>query len=340
MESTFSTVRLRTKFTRGARSRCAALAMTFKLIESAQDRWRAVNAPHLVVLVRTGARFERGQLVERSGMIEAVIPNLDAPDLGGPREASIPVSGDARLWAERVGTGSPVVLLHGAGMDSRLWDRIVPELARCHDVIRYDARGLGRSTPPDEPFSDVEDLRAVLDYFGLRQAALVGLSMGGESALDFALTHPEKVTALALVGASVSGHRWPKGPELTAYATARRERHTIALAELELSIWAGMGPTAPGWELINAMVTHNAARRIVSEQHCAAGQNAEARLADVAAPTLVVHGDRDHPEIGVIARLLAAGIPGAHGEIIPNADHYLPLRAPEHLTKLLLAHLP
>ncbi|MEV5145132.1 IS256 family transposase [Streptomyces sp. NPDC052727] len=64
IESTFSTVRLRTKVTRGAGSRTAALAMVFKLIESAQARWRAVNAPHLVALVRAGARFERGHLVE------------------------------------------------------------------------------------------------------------------------------------------------------------------------------------------------------------------------------------------------------------------------------------
>jgi putative transposase len=61
----FSTVRLRTKVTRGADSSAAALAMTSKLIESAQDRRRAVNAPHLVALVRAGARFERGDLVER-----------------------------------------------------------------------------------------------------------------------------------------------------------------------------------------------------------------------------------------------------------------------------------
>lgn len=65
IESTFATVRLRTKVTKGAGSRGAALAMVFKLIESAQARWRAVNAPHLVALVRAGARFERGHLAER-----------------------------------------------------------------------------------------------------------------------------------------------------------------------------------------------------------------------------------------------------------------------------------
>jgi len=65
IESTFATVRLRTKVTKGAGSAAAALAMVFKLVESAQARWRAVNAPHLVALVRAGARFERGHLVER-----------------------------------------------------------------------------------------------------------------------------------------------------------------------------------------------------------------------------------------------------------------------------------
>jgi transposase-like protein len=67
IESTFSTVKLRTKVTRGAGSPAAALAMAFELVESAQARWRAITAPHLVALVRAGARFENGHLVERSG---------------------------------------------------------------------------------------------------------------------------------------------------------------------------------------------------------------------------------------------------------------------------------
>ncbi len=65
IESTFATVRHRTKVTKGPGSKAAGLAMAFKLIQAAQHRWRAVNAPHLVALVRAGARFERGQLVER-----------------------------------------------------------------------------------------------------------------------------------------------------------------------------------------------------------------------------------------------------------------------------------
>ena len=65
IESTFSSVRLRTRVTKGPGSKAQGLAMAFKLLESAQDRWRAVNGPHLVALVRAGARFETGKLIER-----------------------------------------------------------------------------------------------------------------------------------------------------------------------------------------------------------------------------------------------------------------------------------
>ncbi|MFI6484337.1 alpha/beta fold hydrolase [Nonomuraea sp. NPDC050663] len=259
----------------------------------------------------------------------------------GTLEFRVPAPGGGLLWAERGGRGSPVVLLHGAGMDSRLWDSVVPELRRHHDVIRYDARGLGRSAPPDGPFDDLDDLRAVLDHFGLPAAALVGLSMGGETALDFALARPERVTALALVGTSVSGHAWPSDAETDAYGRARREGDAAALAGLELSVWASMGRAAPGGALIETMVRDNAERRLVSEHHLAffPGREAESRLDRITAPTLVLHGDRDHPEIAVIAGRLVAGLPHAHGQVVAGADHYLPLRAPDRLAGLLLAHL-
>jgi len=70
IELTFATVRHRTKVTKRPGSKATGMAMAFKLIEAAQERWRAVNAPHLVALVRAGARFECGKLVERDPVLE------------------------------------------------------------------------------------------------------------------------------------------------------------------------------------------------------------------------------------------------------------------------------
>ena len=77
IESTFATVRHRAKITRGPGSKAAGLAMAYKLIIAAQDRWRAVNAPHLVALVRAGTVFVNGKLVERSEDQQPVAPPLE-----------------------------------------------------------------------------------------------------------------------------------------------------------------------------------------------------------------------------------------------------------------------
>jgi len=101
-----------------------------------------------------------------------------------------------------------------------------------------------------------------------------------------------------------------------------------------------MGTTTPAGALISAMVRHNAHRRIVSEPLARyPDTDAATRLARITAPTLVIHGDQDHPEMAAIADLLVASIPNARGETVMGADHYLPLRTPQRLTELLLAHL-
>jgi pimeloyl-ACP methyl ester carboxylesterase len=250
----------------------------------------------------------------------------------------VPVSGGGRLWAEKSGDGAPMVLLHGSVQDSRLWDSVFPELGRRHTVIRYDARGLGRSTPPTAPFSYEDDLLAVLDHFGIERAALVGLSMGGEVALDFTLEHPERVRSLTLVAASASGHDWPPSAELDDYTAANQGSDADRLAELELTVWASLGDRAPGYPAIMTMVTENAkVRATVEKGHVRfSSDDAVVHLARVRVPTTVVVGDHDHSEIGVIARRLTSGIPGARLEIVTGADHYLPLRAPERLVDIIL----
>ncbi|MFD7785853.1 alpha/beta fold hydrolase [Streptomyces nojiriensis] len=250
----------------------------------------------------------------------------------------IPVAGGSRIWAERAGDGPPLVLLHGSVHDSRLWDRVFAALARHHTVVRYDARGHGRSTPATAPFRYEDDLLAVLDRFGFRSADLVGLSMGGEVALDFTLEHPARVRSLTLIAASVGGHAWPRSPETDAYAAALSGSDARRIADLELTVWASLGDRAPGFDVIEPMVRENAEARATAEKGRALDPDEDAvgRLDRITAPTTIVVGDHDHPEIGVIAGRLADGIPGARLEVVADSDHYLPLRAPGRLLELLL----
>jgi 3-oxoadipate enol-lactonase len=119
------------------------------------------------------------------------------------------VVNDTHLYYEEAGVGPAVVLIHGFTLDTRMWDDQFLPLAQGFRVIRYDLRGFGRSAlPTDAPYSHVEDLRALLDALGLQQAHLVGLSKGGGVALDFALTYPQRTTALVLIDSILGGHAW------------------------------------------------------------------------------------------------------------------------------------
>lgn len=116
------------------------------------------------------------------------------------------------LYYEARGSGPPVVLLHAGGMDHTMWDPQAAPLARAFRVVRYDARGHGRSTAPMGPFSTVEDLRLLLDHLGVQRTHLVGISMGAGVAFGFARTHPERVSRLVLVSTSAPPPGAPRPP--------------------------------------------------------------------------------------------------------------------------------
>ncbi|WP_028596657.1 alpha/beta fold hydrolase [Paenibacillus assamensis] len=109
------------------------------------------------------------------------------------------------LYYEVHGEGEPVVLVHSGAADIRDWAFVTPILAKKYQVITFDGRGCGQSPAPIEPANYVEDLHAILDYLQLDQATIVGHSIGGRIATDFALTYPHRVTKLVLVAPALSG---------------------------------------------------------------------------------------------------------------------------------------
>src|SRR4051812_21542993 len=111
------------------------------------------------------------------------------------------------------GAGPPILLLHAGVADLRAWNDVVPPLAAAgYRVIRYDARGYGRSTTEDIPFSPRADLLAVLDASGVGRAALVGNSRGGGLAYDTAIESPDRVVAVVGVAGGIGGVGGGGGP--------------------------------------------------------------------------------------------------------------------------------
>src|SRR5918911_1083992 len=135
----------------------------------------------------------------------------------------------ARLYYEAEGRGPAVVLIHGGLVDSRLWDAQMKPLSKHFRVVRYDIRGYGRSPAPTGEYWPHEDLRALLDYLKIGRATIVGLSLGGIVAADFALEYPDRVDRLVLVGSGLRGDKQPqpKDPKL-AWEAAQRGAEPFA----------------------------------------------------------------------------------------------------------------
>ena len=149
----------------------------------------------------------------------------------------------ARLWYDEAGSGPALLLLHGGLGDSGLWEPVVPFLAERFRVIRTDLRFFGRSTGPAAPWSWEDDVIGVLDELGVERAALAGLSLGGRLAIEIALDHPERITALALVAPGLAGHAAaPYTEEQEArYDAAEAEGDFNVMLGVDLEVWAPLG---------------------------------------------------------------------------------------------------
>src|SRR4051812_21823156 len=111
-----------------------------------------------------------------------------------------------RLFYEIAGAGPPLTLIHGFSLDTRMWDDQYAALAQRHRVLRYDARGFGRSAVPGTArYSHTEDLRALLAYLEIAHTALIGFSLGGGIAISYALAHRAAVDALIVAGCLLPG---------------------------------------------------------------------------------------------------------------------------------------
>ena len=247
-----------------------------------------------------------------------------------------------KIAYEAAGKGRPVVLLHEGIADRRMWDREFPLLGRDHQVVRYDLRGYGGSTPATAEFSSVRDLLALLDHLRLERPLIVGPSMGGTIALDLTLAHPERVGALLLIAPGYSGMDYDHVPggkatferderlskaATDAWAAGHLEEATEHLRQL----WAS-ALTGSMLDQFRAMVRDNP-EEIFGERSgrydTSEGEPAAGRLKEIRVPTRILVGDRDNPAMPHVANFLGRGITGARVDLVPGADHLLNLSRPD-----------
>lgn len=241
----------------------------------------------------------------------------------------------SRIYYEECGRGTTVVLVHDGVMGASTWDAVWPDLCARFHVLRYDRRGLGRSSEPRIPFSASADLAALLTDRRVTGATVVGSSGGGALAIDFALEHPDIVQRLVLFGPVL--HGLPLSEHFLQRDLANlepvRRGDVRAAARLQADDRYAL---APG---------HEDSRRKVFETLTANPQNLEhvltngrfeqrstvpaaARLGEIRVPTLILVGDGDVPDVHAHAGAIEMGIWGARREIVRDAGHLIQLEQP------------
>ena len=250
-----------------------------------------------------------------------------------------------RLYYETAGAGDPLVLVHGFGLDRRMWDNQFADFARYRRVVRYDLRGFGRSAPPEvgQGYRHVDDLKALLDRLDIDQAALVGLSLGGLIALNGALEYPDRVSALVLVDAIISG--WPMSPDWDEEFGQVRRAANARGVEAGRQGWLNISMFAPTREhpeagtLLRQMIADWSAWQFANRDPENTSIQAVERLGEVRSPTLVVVGERDQPDFHAVADALTRGIPLARKVVVPGAGHMVPMEAPAEFNALVIGFL-
>jgi 3-oxoadipate enol-lactonase len=236
------------------------------------------------------------------------------------------------------GTGDPVVMIHGAQGDQTMFNHMAALFARHFRVLTFDQRGSGLSEKPDMDYTIVmlaDDTAALMDHVGISAAHIIGVSMGGTIAQEFALRHPHKVVSLVL-GCTTAGG--PKAIRIggSAFAAAyaaepmSAEERGRALAEAAFTKrYLEQHP-----EIVAAMVEARRQRPIdpVALDHrlkAVLDHNAYDRLAEIKSPTLVITGRDDALIAWENSQILADRIPGAKIVVLESAGHCFWLEQPE-----------
>jgi pimeloyl-ACP methyl ester carboxylesterase len=253
------------------------------------------------------------------------------------------------IYSEVAGEGPALALVHEGICDSRMWDEQWERYAGSFRVLRLDLRGFGRTPLEPGRFAHARDLIETLERHGFDSTALIGVSLGGRVALEVGLARPELVSALVLVAPGLPGHAWSDAlrAQWAKEEAAFDAGDLDAATEVSVQTWVD-GPRR-GPEQVDPALRARVAemqRRAYELQRDAAEDDEELlvedlleRLGDVRAPTLVLVGEEDQPDMHAIAQRLEREIPGARLATIPGTAHVPSMERPREFDELVLGFL-
>jgi pimeloyl-ACP methyl ester carboxylesterase len=267
-----------------------------------------------------------------------------------PAKSGFIENGKASLYYELAGQGEPLVMIHAGVADSRQWENEFVHFAQDFRVLRYDLRGYGKSLPVDEEFTHMGDLIALLDQLDIHAPlGLIGCSMGGSLALDYALEHPSRMKALVMVGSGLSGLALdvPGHPKEAEAEQAYKAGDLDLLAELEAQIWFDGRGRTPGQ--VNAVMRRLALemnRLALSHEARGLGQRlpdtetpAAERLDEIKFPILALVGEHDNAYAHAAADYLVKKVPAARKSILQDAAHLANMDHPDQFQNTVRSFL-
>jgi 3-oxoadipate enol-lactonase len=257
--------------------------------------------------------------------------------------------GELQLDCERSGSGPPLLLIMGMSGTALHWgEPFLAALREDFDVIAYDHRGVGASSRLEDGQVTIRQMAAdaagLLDALGLESAHVLGISMGGMIAQQLALSHPQRIRTLTLgctyCGGPGSALGDPADTQALMDAIGSGDRERAIRAGWKINVSPQFAGDEDAWQSFAAIAHRRSVSVpvIMAQMQAVLAHDTGARLAQLSAPTLVVHGSVDRLLPVANGRLIASLIPGARLEIFDGVGHLFFWERPERTAELLREH--
>ena len=223
------------------------------------------------------------------------------------------------LYHQTSGSSTPIIFVHGFSLDSRMWQPQVDYFAKTNQVITYDMRGFGKSELPSGPYSHIQDLRELLASLKIYKAHIVGLSLGGEVAIDYSLTYPDTVLSLTLADTSLGGYS--STVDWRVYAKEQGLEHAKQ-NWLNHAVFTPSNRNPEVAKQLKVMVDNYSGWHWLNEDpRIKLDPPAKDRLTEIKIPTQIILGELDLPYYHDIAKILTDKVSNSMLNIIKDTGH-------------------